>query len=85
MKNLHTVSQSVIKISTLLLLYVIEIQSIPRVKIHTMREYNPTSIDSKTVLRLPSSSGISNMVSSGILYLLSNVFNAIDRGDPYHV
>jgi hypothetical protein len=63
MKNLHTVWQNVIKISTLLLLYVIKIRSIPRVKIHTLREYNPTSNGSKTILRQPSSSGISNMVS----------------------
>jgi hypothetical protein len=63
MKNLRTVWQNVIKISTLLLLYVIEIRSIPRVKIHTLREYNPTSNDSKTIIRQPSSSGISNMVS----------------------
>ena len=63
MKNLRTVWQNVIKISTLLLLYVIEIQSIPQVKTHTLREYNPTSNDSKTILRQPSSSGISNTVS----------------------
>ena len=63
MKNLHTVWQNVIKISTLLLLYVIEIRSILRVKIHTLRVYNPTSNDLKTILRRPSSSGISNMVS----------------------
>ena len=84
MKNLHTVWQNVIKISTLLLLYVIEIRSIRRVKIHMLREYNPTSNDSKTILRRPSSSGISNMVSDTLCQIWS-VFNTIDRGDPYHV
>ena len=63
MKNLHTAWQNAIKISTLLLLCVIEIRSILRVKIHTLREYNPTFNDSKTILQQPSSSGISNMVS----------------------
>ena len=63
MKNLHTFWQNGIKISTLLFPYVIEIESILRVKIHTLREYNPTSNDSKTISRQLSSGGISNMVS----------------------
>ena len=84
MKNLHMVWQNGIKTSTLLLPYVIEIRSIPRVKTHMLREYNPTFNDSKTILRQPSSSGVSNMVRDTLCRLL-NVFYIIDRRNSYHV